>query len=136
MNRTRIQECINEIASRCLQEQKYVCPVDVLLSIGWLNPVHFDRWKKGEIPYLESVIQGNLGKISFAMKEFRKWALANGLKPSETAYYARTRGPRQSLQFSKSGDPGIESFYRTHYVSPELTEKRQEKLKQKLSEAP
>jgi hypothetical protein len=40
------------------------------------------------------------------------------------------------LRFSKSGDPGIERAYRTHYVSPELPEKKQEKLREKLSKAP
>jgi hypothetical protein len=70
------------------------------------------------------------------MEIFRDWAAQRGLKPSETVYLARTRGPRRELQFSKSGDLNIEKAYRTHYVSPELSEKKQEKLRERLSKPP
>ena len=40
------------------------------------------------------------------------------------------------MQFSRSGDPNIERLYRTHYVSPQLSERKREKLKQKLNEEP
>jgi len=41
-----------------------------------------------------------------------------------------------ALQFSKSGDPGIEKSYRTHYVSPALSEKKQQRLQEKLNQSP
>jgi hypothetical protein len=136
MNRGRIKERVGEIAYHRLQQQGYVRPLDILLGLGWLNPVHDEKWRKGEVPYLESVVQANLGKVSFAMKEFRRWALARGLKPSETAYVARTRGPKEPLKFSRTGDPDIELAYRTHYVSAALTEKKREKLTERLSQPP
>jgi hypothetical protein len=40
------------------------------------------------------------------------------------------------LQFSKSGDPAIEKNYSTDYVSPALSERKQEKLQEKLNGAP
>ena len=40
------------------------------------------------------------------------------------------------LQFSTSGDPGIEKRYRLHYVSPELSQRKQQQLQEKLSSAP
>jgi hypothetical protein len=40
------------------------------------------------------------------------------------------------LQFSKSGDPAIEKNYSTDYVSPALSERKQEKLQEKLNSAP
>ncbi len=64
---------------------------------------------------------------------FRQWALEKGLKPSETRYVRRTRTGTVDLQFSKSGDPAIEKNYRTHYISPSLSERKQEQLTQKLS---
>jgi hypothetical protein len=39
------------------------------------------------------------------------------------------------LQFSKSGDPAIEKSYRTHYISPVLSELKRQRLQEKLSEA-
>jgi hypothetical protein len=41
-----------------------------------------------------------------------------------------------ALQFSKSGDPGIEKNYRTHYVSAALGEQKRQKLQEKLERAP
>lgn len=85
-----------------------------------MAPSHLAQWKQGRVPYLEQVIQSNLGKISTAMTEFRRWAQASGLTPSETTYLARTRDSRQ-LRFSASADPSIEQAYRTNWVSPELS---------------
>jgi hypothetical protein len=67
------------------------------------------------------------------MKIFRQWGLEKGLKPSETHYKHSTRHGTADLRFSKSGDPGVERNYRTHYISPVLSERKQEKLKEKLS---
>ncbi len=77
--------------------------------------------------YLEAVTIASLGKISTAMRSFRRWAQRRELKPSETVYLARTRG-RPSPRFSKSGAPAIERAYRTHWVSPELSERKRARL--------
>jgi hypothetical protein len=69
------------------------------------------------------------------MRVFRGWATARGLKPSETGYVARTRGRRQ-LRFSKTGDPAIELAYRTHWVSPELSQRKRERLAERQSRPP
>jgi hypothetical protein len=86
---------------------------------------NLEAWRKGRIDFLERVIQGNLKKISLSMAMFRRWAQAKGLRPSETRYVRRTRMGTVDLQFSKSGDPAIEKSYRTHYVSPALSERQQ-----------
>jgi hypothetical protein len=104
-----------------LADHHYASALDVFTGMGLLAPVHVRDWRRSRIPYLDRVIQGNLHKISRSMHIFRVWAQERGLKPSETAYVARTRGPRRELRFSKSGDPGIEPAYRTRFVSPELS---------------
>jgi hypothetical protein len=43
---------------------------------------------------------------------------------------------RQTLRFSRSADPAIEASYRTHWVSPDLSEKKRERLAQQASRAP
>ena len=70
------------------------------------------------------------------MEIFQRWARERGLKPSETGYVRRARSGTIPLQFSESGDPAIEKSYATHYLSPALTERKQEKLQEKLSRAP
>ncbi len=136
MNRQQIEKRIIEVATKTLQEKHYVSCIDILLGLGWLQPVHVDDWRKGRLMCLEAVVQGNLNKLSYAMNYFRQWADKQGLKPSETHYIARTRGPKRDLRFSKNGYPAIEKHYRTHYLSPTLSQRKQENLKAQLDKPP
>ena len=114
-------------AEAALTKRKFVTAIDVLVGVGWLEPRRVDEWRQGRVDYLERVTVANLGKISTAMRSFRGWAQARGLRPSETAYVARTRD-RRPLRFSKSGNPEIERAYGTHWVSPELSERKRARL--------
>lgn len=122
-------------ADAALAHHQYVSAIDVLTGTGLLAPTHVEAWRKGRIDFLERVIQGNLKKISLSMAMFRHWAREKGLKPSETRYVRSTRAGTVDLQFSKSGDPAIEKSYRTHYVSPALSERKQQQLTEKLNRA-
>lgn len=131
-----LEERVARAAEAALLRQQYVSTIDVLCGMGLLLPMHVDTWRKGRVDYLEQVIQGNLHKISSSMEIFRRWARGKGLKPSETGYVRRARSGTIPLQFSKSGDPAIEKNYSTHYISPALSERKQEKLQEKLNRAP
>lgn len=126
---------MRRVGEQVLAEQQYVSPVDVLLGLGWLAPSHLYRWRQGRVLYLEQVIQANLGKVSTAMAAFRRWAQESGLTPSATAYLARTRD-RRHLRFSASADPSIEQAYRTHWVSPKLSERKRKHLAEQQSRPP
>jgi len=134
-NRRRLMERVTKAAEEALAAKGYVSPIDVLLGIRWLDPGMEKRWRQGQIICLEAAIQTNLPRISEAMKLFRAWAKEKSLRPSETAYVARTP-QRQALRFSRYGDPKIEASYRTHWVSPELSEKKRERLAAKASQPP
>src|ERR687891_1521577 len=121
MAKKTIEERVVSAAESALATDKYVSAIEVMARIGWLQQPRIDEWRQGRLPYLEAGIQAGLGKVSEAMRVFRKWAVGKGLKPSETVYVARTRD-RRRLRFSKSGDAAIERAYRTHWVSPELSE--------------
>ena len=136
MNQSQIEKRVTQAAESALHHQHYVSCLDILLGLGWLQLSHVQDWKKGKIPYLEQVIQVNLNKISYAMKCFRSWAHVKGLKPSETVYLARTKGPEKELQFSKNGVSTIEKAYRTHFISAILSEKKQQRLQEKLEKPP
>src|SRR5437868_5121747 len=126
-NRKKLADRVTSAAEAALAARKYVAPLDVFIGIGWLDSNTAKRWRLGQIDYLEGVLNTNLPRISEAMKIFRAWATARGLFQSETAYVARTP-QRQTLRFSKSGNPDLERFYRTHWVSPELSERKRERL--------
>ena len=70
------------------------------------------------------------------MAIFRHWARKKGLKPSETQYTRSSRTGTAALQFTASGDPELEKSYRTHFVSPALSEKKQRRLEEKLNQSP
>ncbi len=122
-------------AEAALAHHHYVSAIDVLTGMGLLTPSNLQSWRTGRVDFLERVIQGNLSKISESMSLFRKWAAAKGLRPSETQYMRKGRSGKMDLQFSKSGDSGIEKNYRTHYVSPELSARKRENLEARLSRA-
>lgn len=115
-----------EVAEAALAERQYVSAIDVLLGLGWLTPLHVAAWRQGRVDCLERVVHCNLTRTSTAMKLFRRWAGRRGLRPSETAYVARTRD-RRRLRFSKSGDSDIERHYSTHWVGPGLSKRKQER---------
>jgi hypothetical protein len=106
--------------------------IDVLCGMGVLVPSAVDFWRKGRIDFLKREIQGSLNKISSAMAIFRWWAIEKGLKPSETGYVRHARSGIIPLQFSLSGAAEIEKRYRTHHVSPTLSERKQQKLQEKV----
>ncbi len=128
----RLKQRVLQAAEEALSRQQYVSPIDIFIGMHLLQPVHVEDWRKGKVPYLEQVIQGNLNKITFSMKCFHAWTKEKGLKPSPTVYLARTSGPKRELRFSKSGDLKIEQFYRTHFISSTLSEIKQKKLQEKL----
>jgi len=134
-NRTPLSDRVGSAAEAALAAQNYVSAVDVFLEIGWLAPSAAQRWRQGSIDCLESALQASPERISEAMELLRSWAAEKRLLASETDYVART--PRhQKLRFSRSDDPDVERHYRTHWVSPELSEKKRLHLAEKASRAP
>ena len=134
-NQSKLEQRVVRAAEAGLAERRFVTAIDVLVGIGWLAPSAVDRWRQGRVEYLEREVQANLRKISTAMALFRRWAEQRDLQPSETAYVARTRD-RRPLRFSPSGAPDIEHAYRTHWVSPELSEAKRAALVEKQSRPP
>src|ERR1700678_1748747 len=119
-NPEELEARVVRAADAALERQQYVSTIDMLGSMGLLQPVHVDRWRKGRIDCLEQMIQGNPDKISFSTQTFHQWAQKKSLKPSETPYLRETRAGTMPLQFTRSGDPEIEKRYRTHYLSPAM----------------
>jgi len=122
MNDRRLEQRVAAVAEAALSERGFVAAIDVFLGLGWLALSGEQAWRQGSIPYLERVVTANLSKITTAMRCLGAWARRRGLKRSETAYVVRARG-RRELRFSKSGKPSIERAYRTHWVSPRLSER-------------
>jgi hypothetical protein len=115
-NRKKLAGRVIKAAEVALAARKFVSSIDVLVGMGWLDSQAVQRWRLGQVDYLERAVQANLSRISKAMKLFRSWATERALIPRETHYKRRS----QTLRFSKSGHPSLERMYRTHWVSPKL----------------
>ena len=126
---------VTQAAEAALVDRNFASAIDVLVGIGWLDPGAVERWRRGQIDCLEEVVQVDPPRISEAMQLFRSWAIERGLSASPVAYVARTPR-RQALRFSRSGNPVVEASYRTHWISPELSEKKRERLAEQASRAP
>ena len=134
-NRVPLADRVARAAEAALAAQHFVSTIDILVGIGWLDPGAVKRWRLGQIDCLEEVVQADLPRISDAMRLFQSWASVRGMLPSPTAYVGRTPD-RPTLRFSRGGNPAIEASYRTHWVSPELSEKKRERLAETASRAP
>lgn len=131
----RLEERVARTAQAALDERGFVTAIDVLVGMGWLAPRRVDEWRQGRIAYLEAAVEAGAGKVSTATRHFHGWARRSGLKPSETEYIARTRG-RETLRFTKSGNGEVERAYRTHWVSPQLSERKRARLAERQSRPP
>jgi hypothetical protein len=120
--RQDIERALSPVTSELLREKGYICFVDVLMKLGYLSPSDYENWRFKRVPYLERVITLNLSTINFLMKTVRRNSLNSHLKPSMTVYKSWGKSKKTLLQFSKSGDPTIETAYATHFVKPQHTE--------------
>jgi hypothetical protein len=131
----RLESRVARAAEEALEKQRFVAPVDVLIGLGWLHPVHLDTWRQRRVEDLEQLIQVGPDKIAMALEMLRSWATERGLEPSETEYLARSRD-RRPLRFSARGEESIERLFRTHWLSTELTDRERSRLVERQSRPP
>ena len=116
MNNKELEKKTTAIINSLIYEKGYICSVDVLLRLEYLSQKDYEDWRFGRVPYLEKVCKVNLKKLSLTNKIIRKFAEQRQLKKSWTAHNQSGTKDKRRLIFSKSGDPGIETFYATHYI--------------------
>ncbi|MBS1854791.1 MAG: DUF2293 domain-containing protein [Acidobacteria bacterium] len=132
MKARQVKELVHQAAEEALAARGYVCAFDVLIGARILYPGHIDLWRRGRINSLEELMQGGANKLAFTMNTLQEWAKARGLKPVETAYTRRGREGNVDLRFTISAEPEVERMFRTHWMSPSLSESKQEQIKQKV----
>jgi len=116
MNRRELEKSALEAATRCLEKRNHIALTDVFVEMGKLTAEACQTWRRGEVPYLEQVIDLNLAQITTVCRAIRSSAGRGGLKASWTAYLSSGQTPRHTLRFTKSGDPAMERHWATHYL--------------------
>ncbi|MEV0398803.1 DUF2293 domain-containing protein [Actinoallomurus sp. NPDC050550] len=122
-------------AEAALTSSRSVSMIDVLTGLGWLPGRRVDEWRQGRIADLEEALSVRPDKLATALATLREWAERQGLRPSETAYVAAARD-RRPLRFTSDGDEAVERAFRTHWLSPDLSEARRERLIERQNRAP
>ena len=116
MNNKELEKKINSISFMLTREKGYMCPVDILIELGYLSKKDNEAWRFGKVEYLEKVVMVNLGKLSSINRIIRQVARKRALKESFTTYNKYGNGPKRKLIFSKSQNYNIEITYATHYL--------------------
>ena len=124
MNNTELQKKPLQTTGPLLEEKGYIAFVDIFMKLGYLDVVDYEKWRRGQIPYLEKVIKVNLKKIQFVLKSVRQNCERGKLKESRTVYKSWGKGPKKSLRFSKTGAQHIEEVYSTHYLRPKISDEK------------
>jgi hypothetical protein len=117
MNDVELKHKVNQVMYELMTSTGVVAPVDVLQTVGVLSKENYEKWRNGEVDYLERVCACNLNKLSVLMQEIRVFARKNELKPSWTCYHGWAKAKDKKLRFSKSGNENIEQSYATSYIS-------------------
>ncbi|GAB6044371.1 hypothetical protein [Endothiovibrio diazotrophicus] len=114
-----------------LREGDEVAPIEVFVQIGNLTRQDVDRWRRGQVPCLERVIQGNLSKIGRCLRIIGFHAHDLNMVPRKQVYsfFNRKGHPR----FSLSGSLGVEGAYVTHYRWNQSLEKKMAMIERVLN---
>lgn len=124
MGEAKLTARVAAVAEAALTKAGVVSPLDVLAGLGWVHGRQIDEWRQGRRAVLEQALSVRPAKVAVALHALRGWAEGRGLQAVETEYVAATRD-RRPLRFSADGD---DLAFRTHWVSPDLSEARRQRL--------
>ena len=128
MNRPELKNLILKISNQLISDKGFICSIDILCELDYLNESQIKDWRFGKIQYLEKVCGKNLGTLSFINRTIKEISKDLKLKPSWTAYNKFGKGVKSRLIFSKTRDEKIENAYATHYIDTErIRELKREK---------
>ena len=129
-----LEQRVIRAAEAALEDHQSVSAIDVLEQIQLVANVGL--WRKGHIPTLEQEMQGSYEKVAKALAIFEHWAKRRGLQPVPIRYVTATGEGERELQLLGPRYAGLEDKFRNQYVSPQLSEKKRQKLQERTSKAP
>jgi len=128
VKRIDLKNKILKISNQLIADKGFICSIDILSELDYLNKAQIKDWRFGKIQYLEKVCGKNSGTLSFINKTIKEISKDRKLKPSWTAYNKFGKGAKTRLIFSKTRDENIENTYATHYIDTErIKELKREK---------
>lgn len=107
---------VAEVVAEILETGSVVAPLDVLVRLELVPPDQVEKWRDGDLPYLERGVTAGLARVSRFLRLLAEHSRAIGLAPAPGKYLRRGKGPKRKLRFSKRGDQESELSYSTHFV--------------------
>ncbi|MEU6999695.1 DUF2293 domain-containing protein [Nonomuraea sp. NPDC046570] len=133
MSKPKLERRVADAAEIALTTRKYVTFVDVATGLRWLRTRHVDEWRQGRAATLGELAAVEDARLTEAAALLRDWARSKGLRPVEMPYLSSGRDHGE-LRFTASASS--ERLFRTHWVSPDLSEARVRQLTERQSKAP
>lgn len=133
MSKPNLARRVADAAEIALANRKYVTFIDVVTGLRWLHSRHVDTWRQGRAATLAELAAVDDDRLLQAAALLRDWAEARGLRPVETPYVSGSRD-RRELRFTATAHP--QDGFRTHWLSPGLSEARARQLTERQSKAP
>ena len=132
INQNELVKAVSSSMYHQMKDKGYATAVDTLMDMHILSKQDYESWRNGRVPYLEKVCNINLKKLDSVLKEMKRYADRNGLKPSFTCYkqWGIKNKPTIKLRFSKTGNEYMEKLYATHYVRNASTDENTDKTKE------
>ncbi|MFI0419533.1 DUF2293 domain-containing protein [Spongiactinospora sp. 9N601] len=127
MSRPSLARRVADAAEGALNRQKYVSLIDVLGGLRWLRSRDVDVWRQGRVTSLEELTPVDGDRLHDVLDLLRRWSEQKGLAPVETSYIAASRD-RRELRFLSSGEADVERACRTHWASPDLSDRRRNSM--------
>jgi hypothetical protein len=89
-----------------------------MVKMGILSEANVKAWRSGQVPYLERVVAGSLGKTSRILRIIGLLARDGHLPPAPPHAAGSIKCKGKSLRFSKTGDSGLEEAYKRVWGLP------------------
>lgn len=111
---------VAEVVSEILEASPVVTPIDLLVRLEVIDPEQLEKWRRGQLPYLERGITSGLSRVGRLLRLLHEHAEALGLTAVPGKYTRKGSGPKRKLRFSKRGDAESERAYSTHFVRSKI----------------
>jgi len=126
---------VRRAAEDALARTGSVAVTDVLVGIGWLAPVHVERWRRGRIEHLADLVPVGSERLHEVLVLVQAWAREQGLPEHEivpTGADPRSAGPRSADQ----PDTDVEAAISRCWTRPDLPERQADRLVEKRRTPP
>ncbi|MEU0564466.1 DUF2293 domain-containing protein [Nonomuraea sp. NPDC005983] len=132
MSKPNLARRVAEAAEVALANRKYVTFIDVVTGLRWLHSRHVETWRQGRAATLAELAAVDDDRLFSAAALLRDWAVAKGLRPMAGSYVSGSRD-RRELRFTGGHE---QEPFRTHWLSPDLSEARVRQLAERQAKAP